>query len=318
MSTSIPISGLNRLSNVTGSDYVPLVQSSSVTTFRTHLSSIMDLMTASGSASSSLSSLSASYAKSASVAGTASFAQSATTASNATTASFALNTPTSSFAFSANTSSFSLVSQTTIGTASFATNTISASFAARTYTSSFLQYNNGNNGTASYAINAGSVATASFATSASFAQNALTASFSITSSFVNTASFAVTTGTNAFGLKIISRVNYAASTSNAWSRIDVTSQVGGISSTATFAYVWIMAWNKYNQGYVYVSADHNTLPQIIATVYSTRLDSENGIPWSTVMFVPLSTGLLYAGSKTFDVYLGNPDSGYAVTLQDYI
>ena len=64
MSQSIPISSLNDLSSVKIEDFVAIVQSSSITTYRTPLSSLISLMGNSGSVISSSwssASISASY-----------------------------------------------------------------------------------------------------------------------------------------------------------------------------------------------------------------------------------------------------------------
>ena len=63
--TSIPISGLNILTSITSSDFIPLVQSSSLTTYRVPVSDFLNLISSSGTvptASLSFDAITASYA----------------------------------------------------------------------------------------------------------------------------------------------------------------------------------------------------------------------------------------------------------------
>jgi hypothetical protein len=197
MSLSIPISGLNPLSVVTSSDFIPIVQSSSMlTTYRTPLSVVSTWISTSVIAKSAFSSVSSSHANSSdhavssdlatlsvnttnliypntSTAFHATSADFATNAQSAVTASFALSVTTGS---SIPTSSFSFYSQTALS-ASFASSSFfatSASFASRSFAS----------------ISASFASRSFFSTTASFATQSLTSSYSLkaaTASFVASA-----------------------------------------------------------------------------------------------------------------------------------
>src|ERR1039458_4458728 len=62
MPTSIPISGLNTEAVIQSQDFIPIVNSASLTTYRATIQSFGNWMLASGSASSSVTTLSSSYA----------------------------------------------------------------------------------------------------------------------------------------------------------------------------------------------------------------------------------------------------------------
>lgn len=188
MSTSIPISELNLIGAVTSSDYIPIVQDSSVTTFRTQLATLANWISASVRASSSYSAISTSYALSSSyaqVGGSSSFALNLAYP-NTSTASYAISAShsiTSSYAKSASiaiSASWSPVQNST-GTST------SASWASSSIWS------------ISSSFASGSI----FATSASWASQSLIsntsvsssfASQSISSSFATTASYVISAG----------------------------------------------------------------------------------------------------------------------------
>jgi hypothetical protein len=199
MSLSIPISQLNSLNVVSSSDYIATVQSSSLTTFKTQLSSVANWISSSVDASSSFSSISSSFALSSSWANSSSAASSshnliypnASTASYAIsssqaissmiaiTASFALNTITGSTSISSSWASQSIWATT----ASFASQSIwatTASFASRSLTATSASW-------ASQSI---------WATSASFASKSISSSYASTTA---TASFAFGNVVKAFG-----------------------------------------------------------------------------------------------------------------------
>lgn len=178
MSQSIPISGLDPLSQISSSDYIPIVQNTSTTTFKAPLVILANWMSASVQTSSSLSTLSSSYALSASWAnnaGSSSYSvvssnliyPNTSTAQNAISASFAKTASWAPYPASASWASQSFSSTS----ASFAKQALSASWApvpvsaswasaSLTTTSASWANNSGNSSTsvtASYALNAGSI-----------------------------------------------------------------------------------------------------------------------------------------------------------------
>lgn len=188
MATSIPISGLSNDTTIVPTDFFPLVQSSSMTTFRTSINSFMTFSAQSGSASYASRALSASYAISASHADTASFAFNTLSSSYALAASQSLSSRSSSWASSSLTSSFSLKSSNS-DSSSFSNWATSASI---TISSSYLIYNPAiSNGTASFAISCSNAISASWSLSASFAQHAHLAD---SASYAGTASVVISGG----------------------------------------------------------------------------------------------------------------------------
>lgn len=170
-------------------DFFPLVDSSSMTTYRATISDIGSLMSHSISSDTASLAFTASYVSSSIIDGIV------TSALYANSASHAVLSDTASFL------QYSGVSN---GTASYAL-TSSVSF-----TASFVQYTAGvSNGSASYALSASNAVSASYATSASnadsascatSASNAVSASYAtsssntVSASYANTASFAIVSG----------------------------------------------------------------------------------------------------------------------------
>ena len=210
VSLSIPISGLNQLTVVTSSDFIPVVQSSSLTTFRTPLTVLGNWISSSVDASSSFSSISASYALSSSYACSSSFAitsnnlnypnkstasyaisssqtMAAISSSYTVTASFALHTPTGSTAVSSSWASQSLWA-TTSSFASQSMWNISSSFASRSLVATSASW-------ASQSI---------WATSSSFASKSISSSYSSVST---TASYAFGNMIKAFGTVLMPVAN---------------------------------------------------------------------------------------------------------------
>ena len=201
-SLSIPISNLNPLLVVTSSDLIPVVQSSSLTTFKTTLSVLGNWISSSVDASSSFSSTSASYAFSSSYTYSSSFAitsnnlnypnlstasyaisssqtMASISSSYSITASFALHTPTGSTAISSSWSSQSLWTTTSSFSSQSMWN-ISSSFASRSF----------------FATSASWASQSIWATSASFASGSISSSYSVTTT---TASYALGNMIRAFG-----------------------------------------------------------------------------------------------------------------------
>ena len=182
----IKISQLNPFPDPTQMvDFFPMVDSSSLTTYRASIADIAPLMTHSIHSDSSSLAVTASYAISSSYALSASNAISssyALSASNASSASYSIgsgNTISASYAFTA---SYAVTASNTIS-ASYAinsSNTVSASYAVTSSKSISASYacSSSNAVTASYAL------TASNTISASWATNALSSSVALTASYV--------------------------------------------------------------------------------------------------------------------------------------
>jgi hypothetical protein len=181
---SIPISQLDPINEISSSDLLASVQSSSLTTYKTTWGVVGAWISQSVQASSSLQAVTASYASQSSVATTASFAKAAaflnspnsSTASWAITASFAV---TAAFAEASPLALFSL-------SASWASQslwTTSASFASQSIWSTSSSFAS-QSSAANAALFASSSVSSAFATNASSASNAASASFATTASFV--------------------------------------------------------------------------------------------------------------------------------------
>ena len=208
MSLSIPISGLNPLSVVTSSDFIPIVQSSSMlTTYRTPLSVVATWISTSVAALSAFSSVSSSHSNvsdhsstsdlatlsintsnliypNTSTALHATSADYATNAGTAVTASYALSMITGS---SIPSSSYSFYSQTSL----------SASFASRSFFATSASY-------ASSLISASWASRSLVATSASFASRSISSSYSTVST---TASYSLGNMIRAFGTVLMKTAN---------------------------------------------------------------------------------------------------------------
>ena len=176
---SIYISDLINRTSITNDDFIPLVQSSSLTTYRTDFASIGNWMSGSATASWAKYAISASYATSASY---------AISASHARTASYLLYSGfpngTASYALSASraeTASYFDVSNAAV---KYATYAVSASWASSSISASYITASNID----------GIIPTASYSVTASYAINA---SYGYSSSYATTASYAWT-GSHAF------------------------------------------------------------------------------------------------------------------------
>lgn len=160
---SIKISELNSISSIVGTDFFPLVQSSSMTTFRSDVATLNNWFMVSGSA------LSASWA-------TASIS-----AIRSISASFASASISASFSNVAISASYAPFTQTVQVSASYASASLSASYAV----------------TSSAAIVA---LTSSFSVSSSLSSNSISASYALSASYAPTIGDTVPVGTiMAFG-----------------------------------------------------------------------------------------------------------------------
>ena len=177
MATSIPISGLNTLSVVTSSDFIPIVQSSSMTTYRVPIEVFGDWISSDVVITSSLTSISSSYADSSSVSVSSSYSlvtdnlnyPNTSTASYAISSSYSHITTSASYSLFATSASYSLKSTSSsfATSASWSSVQISGSWASRSFNST----------------------SSSFADRSISASYALSASYSFTSSNANTASY---------------------------------------------------------------------------------------------------------------------------------
>ena len=203
MATSIPISGLNSLSSIISSDFIPVVQSSSLTTYKMSTSVLGTWISSAVTVTSSLTTISASYAISSSKTISSSFASissnlnypNTSTASYSITSSYSVSSswalqaatsPSSQFSISASWASASL-SSSFAKTASFAVSaswanvslsSTSASWASASISSSFLNgpHTGSTFGTSSWAVSA-SYANTTFGTPKAFASCIVSASF---------------------------------------------------------------------------------------------------------------------------------------------
>lgn len=235
MSTSIPISGLNALGQVSSSDLLAVVKESTLTTFNVSLVVIAAWISASVEASSSLSSFSASYALSSSFANKAglaitsnnlnypntSTASFAITASNAISASWAPIQGVTAFAISASWASASIWSTTS----SFASQSVSASWAPVPISASWAN-------------------TSIFATSASWASQSISSSNSTTASFALTASAIVGGSTVFLSQPIIIVKQEESEGSGGWYNGVPDASITSSSSRTIFAFA--DGWYNFN------------------------------------------------------------------------
>ena len=188
--SSIRISQLNSFATIKDEDFIPLVDSSSLTTYRVTVTAFNDWLADSGSA------VSASYALNADNAVSASWASSSISSSttsnlmypNTSTASYSVNSLSSSWS---DRSGVAISSISTTGTASFATSAKSSSYAGTSSVALTASYVN-------FAL--GVPPTASYAYSASFSDNTRSSSYAQTASWAGqadtakTASYIATSG----------------------------------------------------------------------------------------------------------------------------
>lgn len=163
--SSIRISQLNEFTTIQSSDFVPFVDSSSLTTYRVTVDGVNDFWAVSGSARSASYGLSGSYAESSSWADSSTTTVSASHLiyPNVSSASFAIST---SFSDSGLSASYA-VSSSQARSASIATNGMSSSYAASASVST----------NTIYAQTSSTATSSSYAVSASFTNYALTASY---------------------------------------------------------------------------------------------------------------------------------------------
>lgn len=187
---SIRISQLNSFTTIKDEDFIPLVDSSSLTTYRVTVTTFNDWLADSGSA------LSASYAANSDYALSSSWASSSISSSttsnlmypNTSTSSYSLNSLSSSWS---DRSGVAVSAISTSGTASFATSTKSASYAGTSsvaITASYINFSLGVPPTSSYAYSA------SFSYNTRSSSYAQTASWAGQSDTAKTASYIATSG----------------------------------------------------------------------------------------------------------------------------
>lgn len=199
MATSIKISDLVEMPNtIVSNDFFPLVDSSSLTTYRSNVVQLGTWLSTSGSA------LSSSYASASSISVSSSWASSSFTSStsvtliypNTSTASYSVNGGSSSFSVS---SSYAGTSSVTTGTSSYSSFSISSSYARTASLSDTASYVNFT------ATNIPQIASSSISSSwasSSFSSSySVTSSYSLSSSYSSTSSFVTSAGSKikAFG-----------------------------------------------------------------------------------------------------------------------
>jgi len=186
MSNNIRISRLNSDTVVKSADFFPLVESSSLTTYKVTVSNLNVWWAASGSALSSSYSITSSYAASASIskrALTASYLDTTTTASFSVSASYAKS---ASRADTASYFNFSLPNNIPpFASASFSSSWASSSFSATSASWSSASLS------ASYARSASVAGSSSYSLSGSFSVNSTSASYAKSASRADTSSFAL-------------------------------------------------------------------------------------------------------------------------------
>jgi len=200
MSLSIPISGLNPLSVVTSSDFIPIVQSSSMlTTYRTPLSVIATWISTSVTALSAFSSVSSSYSNVSSHANTSDLATLSINTSNliypnTSTALHAISADYATNAGTAVTASYalSMITGSSIPSSSYSfysEASLSSSFASRSFSAT----------SSSFASRSFSATSASWASRSLVAASSSWASSSISSSYTVTSSYVLGNFVKAFG-----------------------------------------------------------------------------------------------------------------------
>jgi len=225
---SIPISGLNPLFSISSSDFIPLVQSSSLTTYRTTFTQVGNWISASVGASSSLVSVSASHSNFSDNSCSSSFASTSLTSSNL----IYPNTSTASYSITSSKSISASFAQTTPiqvsgSWASASFTSTSASFASQSITSNSSITST----SSSYASSSTQANSALFATSATSATSASWASSSLNARSASYVSSAV------YGPKFITPIIFnttvPTNTSNTTSSSIVTIQAS--------SYPWIVS-----------------------------------------------------------------------------
>lgn len=131
MSTSIPISALNVEQIVSSQDFIPIVNSASLTTYKTSIQSFGTWIQQSGSASSSFSSISSSFSGKAMATVSASWASQSF---NSVSASYAPATISASWANNALSASYAITASSAINLVTAATYPVTASWALNTVT----------------------------------------------------------------------------------------------------------------------------------------------------------------------------------------
>lgn len=160
MANSIPISGLNPFSQIETGDFIALVESSSMTTYRTSVQGLFDFMATTASCLSASHSITSSYAITSSYSHFALSASRAISSSHSNASNFttiASSSISSSYASSASVSSMSF----------FAVTSSTSTYVRQSDTASYLWYQGSHNGTASFAI------------SSSWARDSSTASYAL-------------------------------------------------------------------------------------------------------------------------------------------
>ncbi len=184
MSTSIPISELNLMTSVSSSDYVPIVQNISKTTFRTPMSTVGDWISSNVVCSSSISSSWASSSSFARQSMSSSYASNliypnTSTASYTISSSHSLISDTSSLSNKATSASWAPIPNTSL----MASSSISASWASSSIWSISASFASGSTFSVSASWASQSLSSIT-STSSSFASQSISSSYSVTASYV--------------------------------------------------------------------------------------------------------------------------------------
>lgn len=244
--SSIRISQLDAFSVIKTEDFVPLVDSSSLTTYRVTLTSFNTWFADSGSCHSASWASASKHSDAATSASWASSSVSSSTTShlmypNTSTASYAMNSLSSSWALRAYTASL------TNGTASWANIANSSSYANTSSVAITASYFNFTTGPSSIPPFADACTSASWASASISASRAITASYAISSSWATTASYVQSTAGG--GASPIAWANFVVKATNYSSNTPATVTTGNSVNKPQIlnSYnVSDVSWCKYN------------------------------------------------------------------------
>jgi len=220
MSTSIPISELNTLNVISSSDYIPIVQNSTVTTYNTKLTTVSNWISASVQASSSISTVSASYSTS------GSFSKNSITALTASSLIYP-NNSSASYAVNSN-------------------NALSASWAPF-------------QGSTAFSISSSYASASTWAISASFSSQSISSSWApvpISASWASASLTSITSTSSSFSSQSISS-SYASTANYAINVTNFIKAFGTFYSTGSLGTPFNQAaWIPYSGSYNFISASY--------------------------------------------------------------
>lgn len=252
--SSIRISQLNGFTGVKAEDFIPLVDSSSLTTYRVTVTSFGGWLADSGSV------LSASWASASNVSVSSSWASSSISAStarglvwpNTATASFSQNSVSASWADRAGAA---ITASNTVGSASWATNSKSASYAGTSSVALTASYYNVSlpstiPPTASYSNFATSASWADASKSASWADFARSSSHAVTASYVS--------NTAGGGASPIAWANFVVKATNYSSNVPAFVEIGNLTNKPQILNGYNISDISWCQRTIYPDAAYDT------------------------------------------------------------